>query len=327
MRSLIIAAAGIACASLAAPSFAQQAPAPAQPPQVQPNDWSVETVTVTAKSSGPAIWHARKGSADVAIMGVIEPLPEKFAWNTTQLDGALTGARLLLLPPRAEANIFKGAWFLLTNRDLLSPPDGKTVWDYLDPALTSRFATARDMLHQDKDRYDDDAPEIAALRLERDYLRVNKMTIEEPEETISSLARHHDVEVRRVASYDLIPGAEELLKLPPSVTSKCVDAAVSDVEIAEKHATQAAEAWAIGDVAGIKANYAQPRIYDCLVDISPHITALDKRATDDTVKEITAALDAGGRTVAMVGIGVLLRKNGVLERLLAAGITVEAPKE
>jgi hypothetical protein len=31
--------------------------------------------------------------------------------------------------------------------------------------------------------------------------------------------------------------------------------------------------------------------------------------------------------VAIVSIGLLLRKNGVLERLVAAGVTVAAPKE
>ena len=322
MRLSIIAA-GIACASLASPSFAQQVPTP----QVQPNDWSVETVTVTARSTGPAIWHARKGTGDVAILGIVDPIPENFVWNTKPLDGVLDGARLLLLPPRAEANIFDGAWFLLVNRDLLSPPDGKTLWDFLDPALASRFAGARDMLHEDKDRYDNNAPEIAALRLERDYVQVNSMTLEEPEDTIRSLARHHDVEIRRVATYDVLPSVKEVLKLPPSVTSKCVDAAVNDVDIASKHAREATEAWAIGDVAGIKAHYSQPRIYECLTAISSHVTALDKRAIDDTVNEITAALGKGGRTVAVVGIGQLLRKGGVLERLLAEGADIEAPNE
>jgi hypothetical protein len=314
--------AGVLIAGLVSPSLAQT---PAS--QAEPNEWSVETVTVTARSTGPAVWHVTKAGADVAILGIVDPIPDDFKWNTAPLAGLLDGASLLLLPPRAEANIFKGIWFLLTERDLLSPPDGKTLWDILPAPLASRFAGARDMLHQDKDRYDDDAPAIAALRLEGDFLRADAMTLKEPEDTIRSLARSHGVGVRRVATYDALPSAEELLKLPPETTSKCVDAAVSDVDIASKHAAPAAEAWAVGDVAGVKANYSQPRIYDCLLELSPLVTALDRRAIDDTVKEITAALARGGRTVAVVNIGLLLRKSGVLERLVAAGMTVAAPKE
>jgi len=241
--------AGLLLAGPDSRSFAQTTPTPAEP-----NDWSVETVTVTARSSGPAVWHVTKAGADVAILGIVDPIPENFTWNTAPLAALLDGSSLLLLPPRAEANIFNGLWFLLTRRDLLSPPDGKTLWDVLPAPLASRFAVARDMLHQDKDRYDDDAPAVAALRLEGDFLRADAMTQSEPEDTIRALARARGVEVRRIATYDALPGAEELLKLPPETSSKCVDAAVSDVDIASRHAAPAAEAWAVGDVAGIKAN-------------------------------------------------------------------------
>lgn len=317
----------LACAT--EQSVAQQPaaqPAPAQTPPQQ-NDWSVETVTVTARSTGPAVWHATKGGADVAILGVVEPLPEKFTWNTKPLEGMLDGARAVLLPPRAEANILQGIWFLLMKRTLLSPPDGKTLWDVLPPATASRFAMARDMLHQDKDRYDDNAPAVAALRLEGDYMRTREMTFSEPEDAIRRLARAHGITVGRVATYDAMPSLEEVLKLPPSTTAKCVDAAVNDVDIASQHATPAAEAWAVGDIEGMKANYSQPKIYGCLLELSPLVTALDKRATDDTARDIMSELDKGGHAVAVVSIGLLLRKNGVMEKLLAAGVTVEGPKE
>ena len=45
------------------------------------------------------------------------------------------------------------------------------------------------------------------------------------------------------------------------------------------------------------------------------------------MREITAALGQGGKSVAVVSIGQLLRKNGVLERLAAAGVAVDAPKD
>jgi hypothetical protein len=322
MRRGLAALIGAGACALFVPSLAQ-AP-PSQSP-AQSNDWSGETVTVSAHASGPPVWHVTKGAADVAIFGVVEPLPDDYAWNSKPLAKLLDGAKLVLLQPRAQANIFQGVWFLLTERELLHPPDGQTLWNLMSPSLTARFATARDMLHQDKDRYDDDAPAIAALRLEGDFMRVNQMTMQEPEDTIRHLARMHGIKMQRVATYDAMPGAEELLRLPASSTNRCVEAAINDVDIASHHAAAAAESWAIGDVDGIKANWSQPKLYDCLLELSPTVTALDKRATSDTVKQISQALDAGGHSVAVVSIGLLLRKDGVLERLNAAGIPVTGP--
>jgi hypothetical protein len=307
-----------------ASAWAAQSPAPAQTP-AQSNDWSIEQVVVSRHRSGPPIWHATRGNADVAILAIIEPLPEDYQWNSNEIAAVMDHAQRVILQPRAEANILQGVWFLLTRRALLSPPDGKTVWDYLDPALASRFATARDMLDEDKDRYDDNVPAIAALRLENDYRHVDKMTIDEPEDTIRHLARARGLKVDHVATYDAMPSIEQILKQPPGSASKCVDAAVTDVNIARRHAAAAAEAWAIGDVAGIKANWSQPKLYDCLLEISPLVTALDARAAADTVKAITAALDAGGNAVVVVNVGLLLRTNGVLDRLTASGVTLKEP--
>ena len=72
--------------------------AQAQPSPIEPNDWAIETVTVTAPSSGPAVWRVTKGDAEVDIFGIIEPLPEHFAWNSQHLAKLMDGARLVLLP-------------------------------------------------------------------------------------------------------------------------------------------------------------------------------------------------------------------------------------
>jgi hypothetical protein len=324
MRRHIAVSATVAFLLWGAATSAQQAPNPAPTP-AQSNDWSVENVVVSSRSSGPPIWHATKGTADVAILAVIEPLPEDYVWNSKELASVMDHAQRVVLQPRAETNIFQGVWFLLTNRELLSPPDGKTVWDYLDPALTSRFATARDMLKEDKDRYNDNVPAIAALRLENDFRRVNRMTIDEPEDTIRHLARARGLKVDHIATYDAMPSVKQVLGQPPGAAAKCVDAAVSDVNIAREHAAAAADAWAIGDVAGIKANWSQPKLYDCLLELSPLVTALDARATADTVKIIKDSLEAGGNTVVVVNIGLLLRTNGVLDRLTASGVALKQP--
>jgi len=318
MSHLRIAVAGAFLALLAGP--AQTA---AAPPQGQ-SGW-IETVTVIAHPAAPALWHAREGNGDVAILAIVQPLPDDLKWNTTPLDGLLVGARVLLLPPQLEVGLFQRLWFFLTERELLHPPEGKTLWDILDPQIAARFASVCDLLPEPKDRYADNSPVIAGLRVGSDFRHIDYLTTHEPEDTIRALARAHGVQARRVASYDVLSGGEEVLNLAPAATGRCLDAAASDVVFQSRHAAPAAEAWAAGDVAGMEANWSQPQFYDCLIALSSHATRLNSRAVDDTVAAIAEALDGGGHSVAVVDIGILLRKNGVLEKLAAKGISIAGP--
>ncbi len=285
----------------------------------------IETVTVVANAKGPAIWHAMKGGADVAILGIVQPLPDGFAWNTKPLEATLGGARLVLLPPSIQMGLFSGAWFYLTESDLLHPPEHKTLWDVLDPPVAAELARACYFLREPKERYSNNSPIFAAMRLGSDFRHVDYLTTHEPEDTIRALARTRHVTVRRIASYDLIPSGEELLKLPPAVTGKCIAAAISDMDFQSRHVQAAADAWALGDVQGMLANWSPSRYYACLVQLSSHATALDARAIDDTVQAIDDAISDGGRVVAVVDIGLLLRKGGVLDRLKAEGVAIAGP--
>jgi hypothetical protein len=285
----------------------------------------IETVTVIANARGPAIWHATKDGADVAILGIVQPLPDNFAWNTKPLEALLSGARLVLLPPQVRMGIFSGAWFYLTKSDLLHPPHGRTLRDVLDPHVAVELARACEFLREPGDRYSDNSPIVAAMRLGSDFRHVDYLTTHEPEDSIRALARAGRVQVRRIATYDLIPSGEELLKLPPAVTGKCIEAAIRDIGFQSRHVSAAANAWAIGDVNGMMANWSPSHYYECLVQLSPHATAIDARSIDDTIASVNEAIADGGRTVAVVDIGLLLRKGGVLDRLKAEGISIAGP--
>jgi hypothetical protein len=315
MRSRRLVLAGVLLSAVASHVLAQP---PAAPPRI-------ETVVVTATARGPAIWHATKSGADVAILGVVEPLPDNFAWNTKPLEAILGGVRRVLLPPELHMGVFSGAWFYLTKGDLLRPPDGKTLRDILDPQVAAELAQASQMLREPKDEYGGDSPIRAAMRLGSDFRHVYYLTTEEPVDTIARLARARRIAPHTVGSYDLVPSAEDLLKLPPAESGRCIEAQIRDIEFQARHAAAAANAWAVGDAVGMMANWAPSNYYQCLVGLSPHATAIETRAIDDSVAAVNGALEEGGRTLAVVNIGALLRKNGVLDRLKAAGVSISGP--
>jgi len=89
-------------------------------------------------------------------------------------------------------------------------------------------------------------------------------------------------------------------------------------------ARPAAQAWASGDLEGIKAHYSEPKALDCLSQ-SATFSKLWAQSVSDTVSAIDDALTKSGKTIVVVNIGELLRQNGVVERLKAKGLTIEGP--
>lgn len=320
MKFTSIAVAAASLVLLGASSFAAD-----QPPPV--TDWSdIETVVVTAQAPGPAFWHLSKGDSEIWILGTLGPLPEKLTWNTRHLAEIIDGARAVLLPAKASAGFFDVAWFLLTNRELLSMPDGQKLEASLPAPFRARFVAARESIKRKAEHYEDDAPIVAALKLENEYNDAKDLSWDEPRRTVEKIARAKHVKAHEIGNYDATPLAKELLKLGPEAARSCLEDAVSDVEARTLHAVPAAEAWAVGDLKGIKAHYSSTQLVSCARKTGS-FAKLDQRGIADTLAAIDVALSKPGKTVMLVDIGSLLRNTGVAEKLRAQGVAIEGPAE
>jgi hypothetical protein len=287
-------------------------------------DWSIETVVVTAEASGPALWHISKDGSDVWILGVVEPVPTDLKWDSRELGKLMVSARTVLLPPRGRVGLFEGIWFLITNGDVLRLPEGQKLEAVLPEPLKTRFSLARVGVHRDADRYSDYKPSVAGFMLEGDFLKSVRLTTNEPIATVQSLAASKIVPVRTIATYPALDVVKEVPSLSAEANRKCLDDSLDDIDVMTAHAKLAAYAWAIGDIDGIKAHYSEPKALDCLGQ-SASFTKLWQRSVDDTVGAIDDALKHHGKTVVVISIGELLRKNGVLERLKAQALKIEGP--
>ena len=288
-------------------------------------DWSnVETVTVTAHAPGPSLWHVAKGNSEVWILATVGPLPKGMSWDSDRVENLMKGANAVLLPPRGKVGFFEGSWFLLTSMSTLEQPDGTTLESTLPEPLKSRFIAARVKIGEDADRYDEYLGGVAALRLESDYWDSAKLTPYEPERTIEHLASHARADADPVAEYPAMDVVKAVPRMTPQAHLRCLEFALGDIEQQQAHAVAAAQAWATGDLVGVKANYVETRLDDCFQQNSVY-AAMRETAIGDMTKAIEAALDKPGHTVAVMPMGLLLRKGAVLERLQAAGLTVESP--
>ncbi|MDE2112772.1 MAG: TraB/GumN family protein [Alphaproteobacteria bacterium] len=319
MKSSSVIVVAMSLLLLSASSVAEDRPPPV-------DDWTNEVVVVRAQQSGPAFWHLSRGDSEIWILGTLGPMPEKLGWDTTQLAQVIDGARVVLMPPEASANIFEIGWFLLTNSSVLSIPEGKTLEETLPPDLRARFVAARESIKRGADRYEDDPPVVAALKLENDFSKANELSWDEPRQTVEKTARKAHVKVRNIADYSALAMVKEFLRLPPEAGRACLENAVSDVEIRSVHAVPAADAWAVGDVKGIKANYSPGNLEKC-AKLTVSFSKLYERGVNDSLAAIDDALAKPGKTVMLVDIGSLLRNTGVAEKLRAHGVVIEGPAE
>lgn len=303
-------------------------PASAQTPSQPVPEWSpaIETVDVHARP-GPAVWHLTRGDSEVWILGTVGAMPKDLDWNKQYLAELLDGARAIILPPRASVGVFEAGWFLLTNGSKLSLPRGQKLEAIMPEAMRARFVAVRTALGKDAGHYETDTPIRAAIRLQQDFSSKSALTGQEPMQSINRLARDKHVPSQPAMKWEAIPVLKDVLNLTTAQQQVCLAEAVEDVDRQSHHAVAAAEAWAVGDIKGVKAHIAESRLSNCIVTAVHSFSDMNEQTSAAFTTAIDAALDKPGKTIAVIGIANLLRKGGVLDRLQARHIAIEGPVE
>jgi hypothetical protein len=291
------------------------------------SDWTeIETVEVRERP-GPALWHLTRGESEVWVLGMAGAMPEDLDWNKQHLSELLDGARAILMPPKADIALTDIAWFLIWHGSELSLPRGLTLEQSLPADLRTRFVAVRDRVSGDADDYRTDIPIRAAMRLQQDVRKKADLSFREPRNTIENLASRKRIPKAPVTNFAAMDAVREVLKLPAYQQHACLAQALEDVTWALGHADRAARAWAVGDIKTVKAHYSEWRLGNCLMGAVQKFGNIDERNIAEYVSAIDTALNKPGKTIVLIYMGPLLRKNGVLERLQARGIAIEAPAE
>jgi len=291
------------------------------------DDWAeIESVEVRERP-GPALWHLTRGDSEVWVLGMTGAMPEDMDWNKEYVSELLDGARTILMPPKADIALTDIAWFLIWHGSELSLPRGRTLEESLPADLRTRFVAVRDKVSDDSDDYRTDIPIRAAMRLQQDVRDKADLSFREPRRTVENLAARKRIPVSPVTRFEAMDAVREVLKLSPAQQHACLAQALEDVNWALGHADTAARAWAVGDIKTVKAHYSEWRLGNCVIGAVQKFSDIDGRNIAEYVSAIDAALNKPGKTIVVIHMGPLLRKNGVLERLQARGIAIEGPAE
>ena len=287
-----------------------------------------ETVEV-AMQAPPPLWRLTRPSnpdSEVWVIGTIDSMPRNLNWNKKAIGDLLDGARAIIMPPQPSVDLVDIGWFLIWHGSEFSLPRGKRLEATLSDSVRAHFIAVRTSLGQDEDRYATDIPLRAVIRLQGDFQNKYKLG-GGAGGAIRSLASSKHVPITPAGKFEVMDILRGMLKLPIEKQNVCLADALDDVDRLAQHAEIAARAWAKGDFKTVKAHYAEYRMLDCITAAMQAVANLNEFQTATYVTAINGAFAKPGKTVVTIGIGPLLRDNGVLARLVKQGVVVEAPPE
>ena len=282
----------------------------------------IEALEVVAPAPGPALWRAKKGDSELIVLGGLSPLPHNLAWDTARIERALDGARELLLPPRARVSLLgaPGALMAMTTLRSNAAPEEK-----LPPEVAARFARIRsEAIRTPADRYAKWKPAVAGAMLLEDYREAAGLSTGKPGTTVEKLAQARKVPARAMSTVSLGGLMGPLGKMTPQQNAVCVTEMLDEIERENLRAQPQAAAWAKGDIGAFKASRPALPMEGCLAVIGGYPKVLEQ-ATAEATQAMQAALSKPGRTVAVLDMVLLLRANGVLDRLKANGAEISSP--
>jgi len=274
----------------------------------------VEALEVVARPPGPALWRVSRGDAEVVILGTISPFPHAQTWDDRRLRRNLTGARQLLAPARLSGGGRALFAYAFGERSRLRAPADAPLETRLPPELAARFAGAAKAALQSPDKYDRWKPAAAGFLLMADFDEAAGLSRAKPANTVTRLARSLKIPVRPAGKLDLPDLMRGFGRLDDAQHLACLDVALEQVERLAGAPGELGRAWANADLRTMNRLYNARTAGTC-----PLLNPVIDRQVAETSALLDQALNAPGRTVAMVDMSLLLQPGGVLDRLAATG--------
>lgn len=318
MRRLAAIAAGLSGLALWSSVVAQtQAPAP--------DDSAVVTdlAPVQVNLPGPALWRVTRGDSQVVILGFVRPLPHSLDWPKGRIIHALDGAHALFVPPEPKLSALDLMGLMWSQGDF-KLPGRKTLKDVLPAGDYETYERLARTAKSKRSDLDHAKPAVAGLSLIADMRKAGGLSSEKPVSTVSKLAKQMHVNIREMGRIRSAPLIRIIKGLSEAQNIACFheEAAMADWEA--RDAAPEAAAWGKGDVAALRTVRARAVTPACLED-NANLKALIEQGTTDAVNALNDALSRPGKTVALIDLQYLDRRNGVLDRLKAKGAEITIP--
>jgi uncharacterized protein YbaP (TraB family) len=299
---------------------AAQAPAPQTPPAAA-GPWSdITEVVVRARVPGPAMWKLTRGESTVWVMGTLHVSPKDVNWDATRFRRVLQGAHVLILPHVIDDwTITPEQMQLSGDKQLDDVVSARTYQRYQDVLHREQFADLPTGLTYQ--------PAWAGSWLIVHVYRAHGITTHIIPAEVADFAAQSGVAVKYVDRHTTWLQARQYGRLDPAAGEACLDDYLDSIDHDLATVALMGKAWAEGDVSTILASHRDPAWVTCFLSQPKYARIYETYAVDDMVKAVDNALKAPGKSVAVMPLSDLLRRDGILDRLRAEGVTITAPAE
>ena len=328
-------------------ALAQSAPAQAPVPASAPASGAMPIrdeapVTVTGTQPGPGLWKVEKGGHVLWVLGTQAPLPKRMHWHSQEVEDALASSQEVIYPPALGISVDTGGFF----RSLLlvpkmygarKNPDGRTLRDVLPPDLYARWVPLRERYLGRGAGAERMRPLFAAGELWEEAMDDNDLAssgIVMP--VIRRAVKAHGLRETSPKKTLKITDPKALLAEMEHAQledTQCMRATLQRLEAGPESLKARANAWAIGDIAALRALPDADQNRAC-AEAAMQSPALRKRGGASIDADVEAlwleaaekALANNASTFAMLPIGNLLSADGYLSKLAARGYAVTEPE-
>ena len=302
----------------------------------------IEEVLVTGQQPGPGLWKVtRPGDADghvLWILGNYSPLPKNMTWRSTELESVLAASQELLAPVsvNASAGPLGGVTLLPSLIGVRRNPADAQLQDVVPPDLYARWLPLKARYLGNDDDVEEWRPIFAAQELYRSALKKRDLVpIEGVWPRVEKLARKEKLRITEPGIELKVEKARSAIKefkTTPLADVECFARTIQRLESDLDLMRDRANAWAVGDVARLRALAPVERASACIGVVLQSSFMLE-RGYGDLLERVQAAwlaaaeqaLARNASTVAVLSIDEILKPDGYVARLRQKGYAIEDP--
>lgn len=326
-RALLLAASAAVPAAIAQENGAPHQPAPV--------DVVEEEIQVVGDLPGPPLWKVTKDNHVLWILGTPELVPNDLLWHPDSIEHALAHSSEYLPSPSLRVSVINPVRARRLIKLIRRIPDQGTLEGVLPEDLYRLFSETRLRYAPKRDSLEDLRPSVAAEELFDSAAQSAGLesgrTIHR---TIEKRARKYNVKkvpARLSERYKDSPLFDSIREVSADAEQACLQALLQGLDAQLEAHTRLASAWAVGDLAAIRAHSGDLATGVCdsfTLAFDPEVLSqTESRGWALWLENVDRALSDNDSTFAVLPLGALLRADGTLSWLRQRGYEVLEPDE
>lgn len=292
-----------------------------------------EEFVVTGEREGPRVWRVINGENELVIFGELSPLPKGVTWRSQTIETLIADASLVtsdrLSMTFPDVGVFKMVGLAMELRKR-SRNDGKAkLKEVLPPDLYARYDALRTKYGKNDQTWEKLRPIAAASQLEAEAYEDSGIRRTSLVEQVQKIAKKEkrpwketNVEFRGDVKAAIREADENADKVEIACFSEILDSLERDLPLLR----QRANAWAIGDLAALRALPLPPPREACseVLRGSKEFARLIDGGRDQLIAELETSLQQNQTTFLVASVDSLLRGR-LLNVFAEKGYRIESP--